>query len=283
MASQKKVSIITGGGSGMGYAVAAELAQRGGWVVNLLDLNAEAGGEAAKRFGATFHKIDVTDYPSLGVAFKNVYKAHKRLDFVFANAGIAERGDFYATNNTGEEPPPAPNTLPIEINVTSVINTSYLAQHYLRQTPDDGLGPRSIVITASCGGFYSCPAACIYGASKFAALGWARNIAGPMYKRDGIRVNAICPGTVRTNLLSDDLWEKFPKEYFVPIEKVVEVVMMLLDGDGKQADGADFQKALVGQTVEILGTSHYFRTQVEYCDEAMAAVMSAPGVDDLWA
>ena len=59
--------------------------------------------------------------------------------------------------------------------------------------------------------------------------------------------------------------------------------MMLLDGDGKQADGADFQKALVGQTVEISGTSHYFRTQVEYCDEAMAAVMSAPGVDDLWA
>ena len=189
MTPQRKAAIVTGGGSGMGYAVAAELVQRGDWVVNLLDVNAETGSEAAKKLGAIFHKVDVTDYHSLGATFKNVYKAHKRLDFVFANAGIAERGDFYATNDTGEEPPPPPNTLPIDINVTSVINTCYLAQHYFRQTPNDGLGPRSIVVTASCGGLYSCPAACIYGASKFAALGWARNIAGPMHKKDGIRVN----------------------------------------------------------------------------------------------
>ena len=69
------------------------------------------------------------------------------------------------------------------------------------------------------------------------------------------------------------MWDKFRPEFFVPIEKVVEVVMMLLDK-------ASSDKPLIGQTVELSGTKHYFRTQVDYCDEAMAAVMGSTGVTE---
>ena len=48
---------------------------------------------------------------------------------------------------------------------------------------------------------------------------------------------------------------------------------MLLDTSKKEANGAEGEKPMIGQTVEISGTNHYFRTQYEYCDGAMEAVM----------
>lgn len=182
--------------------------------------------------------------------------------------------------------------LVMDINVMGVIYTSQLAQHYMRQSPKDALGPRTLLITASCGGFYPVAASPVYAASKHAMIGWTRSIAGRLWKEDGIRVNvsesklrcvsqadnllyqAICPGTVRTNLLSDDGWSKFPPEYFTPIEKVVEVVLMLVDNE-KTTDGDNSGKPMVGQTVEISGKNHYFRTAYEFCDEPMAAVMKS--------
>ena len=79
--------------------------------------------------------------------------------------------------------------LVLDINVMGVVHTSYLAQHYMRQSPADGPGPRSLLITASCGGFYPVPASPVYGASKHAMIGWTRSIAGRLWKEDHIRVN----------------------------------------------------------------------------------------------
>jgi hypothetical protein len=86
-------------------------------------------------------------------------------------------------------------------------------------------------------------------------------------------LQAICPSAVRTNLLSEQAWQQFPQDYFVPLSKIVEVVLLLLDGDGKK-DG----KPLAGQTVELSGEKHYFRDQIEYCDEPMAKMMGSKGV-----
>lgn len=80
---------------------------------------------------------------------------------------------------------------------------------------------------------------------------------------------AICPGTVRTNLLTEKQWENFPPDYFTPLEKIVEVVMMLIEGNGTQGE------PLWGQAVEVNCDKHYFRKQHEYCDEKMAATMGA--------
>ena len=240
----------------MGLAICEALAAKGDWIVNMLDMNAERGHEAAKKIGATFHETNVTDYESLSSVFRDVFKAHRRLDFVHANAGIIEKGDFFGQNDSGDEPPPPFPSLTIDIDLFSVIQTSYLALHYMRQTGKDV--SRNIVVTASCGGLYAVPNAPTYAAAKFGAVGWTRSIAGRLWHEDGIRVNvsieightkhhacteiamqAICPGTVRTNLLTNKQWENFPSDYFTPLEKIVEVVMMLIDGDGKKANGAE--------------------------------------------
>ena len=108
-----------------------------------------------------------------------------------------------------------------------------------------------------------------------------RSIATHYYKHDGIRVNAICPGTVRTNLLDPTAWSTFSDDVFVPIEKIASTVLMLIDGhdidgrnvaDGKllaSADGAGKGEKLNGKAVELSGTSHYYRDQYEYCDPHM--------------
>jgi len=173
----------------MGSAVCNALASKGDWTVNILDVDAERGHEAAKKIGATFYQVDVTSYSSLAEAFKNVFKVNRRLDFVHANAGIVGRGEFYEVHDTGDEPPPPFPSTVVDVNLVSVMNTSYLAQHYFRQTPRDGLGPRSLIITASCGGLYAAEKAPTYGAAKFGTVGWTRSIAGQLWREDGIRVN----------------------------------------------------------------------------------------------
>lgn len=285
MPTTQKVALITGGASGMGLAVASTLASKGDWSVHILDLNAERGNAAAKSIGAMFHETNVNTYSSLATAFKAVFQTHRRLDFVFANAGIVERANYYARHDTGDEPPPELDLLVVDIDLKSVINTTYLAQHYFRQCLNDGLGPRSVVITASCGGFYSSTVAPVYGSAKHGVVCWARSIAKRAWREDGVRINAICPGVVRTNLLTPEAWKTFPDEFFTPIEKIVEVVLMLIDGGSKPTNGnnaAHKADPVIGQTVEISGPNHYFRQQVAFCDEAMEVVMKATDVDS-WA
>lgn len=189
MSSPNKVAIITGGASGMGLAVSAALASKGDWTVNIFDINAEKGQSAAQDIGAKFHRVDVGDYSSLAGAFMKVFKTDGRLDFVFANAGVVGDLDFYQGHDTGDEhPPPLPSTV-VDINLTSVIQTSYLAQHYFRRTPRDDLGPRSLIVTSSCGGIYATPSSPTYAAAKHGTIGWTRSIAGPLWRKDGIRVN----------------------------------------------------------------------------------------------
>lgn len=117
----------------------------------------------------------------------------------------------------------------------------------------------------------------MYSASKAGVLHFMRSIAYSFHANDGIRVYAICPGTVRTNLLLAKEWESFPAEFFTPVSKITDTVEMLVNGgdladsDGKKvAAGSDF-----GLAVEVNGKNHYFRDQLAYCDDAMKQVMLA--------
>ena len=151
----------------MGLAVATALLNRSDWHVHLLDLNQDRGQEAASKLGkgAHFHKVNVTSYAELSSVFAQVFKAERRLDFVFANAGIVEKYDFYARHDTGSDPPPEPDQLTTDICLKAVITTSYLAHHYFRQSPGHGKGT-SLVMTASCGAFYPSEFCPIYSGAK---------------------------------------------------------------------------------------------------------------------
>jgi len=155
----KKAAFITGGASGMGLAVATSLASRTTeeWDLHLVDLNATAGESAVSSLGpnAHLHKTNVTDYASLVSAYEKAFSTSGRLDFVFANAGIVERDNFYETHDLSK-PPPEPNQLSVDINFKAVVNTSYLALHYFRKSLERNAdqGSPALVMTASCGGLY---------------------------------------------------------------------------------------------------------------------------------
>lgn len=142
-------AIITGGASGFGLAVTEALVAKG-WKVHIFDLNQDAGNAVASRLDNTvFHKVDVTSWQSLSSAFDAAFRDEEpRLDFVFANAGILEKGDFYKRHDVTTGPPPEPKDMSIEINLKGVIATSYLAQHYFRANSDGGKGA-VLVMTCS--------------------------------------------------------------------------------------------------------------------------------------
>jgi NAD(P)-dependent dehydrogenase (short-subunit alcohol dehydrogenase family) len=277
----KKVALITGGASGMGLAVATALSNRTheDWDIHLLDLNAEAGKQAASKLKSThFHQTNVTDYNSLVSAFEATYRTSQRLDFVYANAGIVERDNFYAKHDLDGPPPPPPNQLSVDINLKAVINTTYLALHYFRKAMAkhgrENLDP-VLVMTASCGGLYPSEFCPIYSGGKAAVIQFNRAIT-VAYHHEGIRTFTTCPGTVNTGLLSQEEWKSFPLEYFTPMETVVDTVVKLVDG-GDIVDAKGVKKTADehwGLTVEVNGNSFYFNEGPAFCDENMKAMMA---------
>ena len=145
MVIESRVALITGGAAGMGYAVASRLMEDG-WKVTLVDRNKELGDKAAQALGegADFIAADVTKYEEQATAFEQSFVTHGRIDFVFANAGIAGNADFY--NSTSSWPSQPPVTTVEDVCLKGVIFTSYLAMHYMRRNnPSAGV----IVSTAS--------------------------------------------------------------------------------------------------------------------------------------
>jgi len=207
MFQQNKIAVITGGASGIGFSVAQALSERKDWTIHLLDRDVVNGKAAANIIAARFHETDVRSYESLAACFKQIFEAHGRLNFVFANAGIAidpkmqQHGDL---SKSTSEVPPAPSLDIVSTNLHSVIFTTQLAQHYFRRSIEDS-GPRSIIVTASAASLYASPISPIYCASKFGVLGWVRSIAPNLWKADRISISAICPGIVRTNITPAEL------------------------------------------------------------------------------
>ncbi|KAL4989898.1 hypothetical protein BDW68DRAFT_155492 [Aspergillus falconensis] len=266
----------------MGLAVATAFSARRDWEVHILDINSERGSKTAKTFAnMTFHYADVTKYRSLGEAFQECFRAHQRLDFVFANAGMIERFNFYDSCpiRTGEPvaPPPEPDLLSIDTDLKGVILTTYLAQHYFLASPGHGVGA-SIVMTASCGGLYPSFYSPLYSSAKFGVVGFMRSIA-QHFKARGVRANAICPGIVRTDLVDQNGWDAFPQHRFTEMESVVRVVLQLAgesDPGLTDARGTHLPtERLFGQAVEISDTGVYFREQHPFCDDGMREVMAA--------
>ncbi|KAI9687894.1 MAG: hypothetical protein M1822_001975 [Bathelium mastoideum] len=275
----RKVAAITGGG----LAVARVLAARPDFKVHIIsNISVEDGEDVARTLpDMTFHQADVTDYKTLAATFQSLFDSSgKRLDFVFANAGVIEKTDFYATKPDDDKPPPEPNLYSVDVDLKGVILTSYLALHYFRRSPHKGNGA-NLIITASCGSFYPAYYAPMYAAAKHGTVGFLRSIAGH-YHLNGIRANAICPGIVRTNLVGEGGWDNFPQHLFTPIAMVTKLVLLLLDG----AELCDANGTIVpaemtyGITVEINQSNYYVRSPIEFCDDAMRDIMEATTVEN---
>ena len=194
-----KVAVVTGAGSGIGLATARRFAAEGAHVV-CADVDPVAGAKAAADVGGRFVEVDVTSENQVQALFRTAVEEFGRLDIAFNNAGISPPEDD-SILTTGLD---AWRKVQ-EVNLTSVYLCCKFAIEQMR-----GNGGGSIINTASFVAVMGSATSQIsYTASKGGVLALSREL-GVQFARDGIRVNALCPGPVNTPLLKE-LFAKDPE------------------------------------------------------------------------
>ncbi|HEV7758953.1 MAG TPA: 3-oxoacyl-ACP reductase [Acidimicrobiales bacterium] len=196
---QDRVVVITGGGSGIGLASARRVASEGARVV-IGDVDAVGGAAAATEVGGLFVPVDVTVESQVSDLFQAAVDTYGAVDVAFNNAGIS---------------PPEDDSLLVtgldvwqrvqEVNLTSVfLCCKHAIPHMQRQ------GRGSVINTASFVAVMGAATSQVsYTASKGGVLAMSREL-GVQFAREGIRVNALCPGPVNTTLLQE-LFAKDPE------------------------------------------------------------------------
>jgi len=217
---ENKVALVTGGASGIGRATALAFAREGAKVVVVNDVNVAGGEETAKfikKAGgeSIFVKCDVSKAVEVERMIKKAVEAFGRLDFAFNNSGIS--GDFVMTADCTEE------------NWDNVININlkgvWLCMKYeIPQMLKQGGG--AIVNTSSAAGLIGTPTGQAYCASKHGVVGLTKS-AALEYVKSGIRINVVCPGSVRTSM-TEELFarqpgiEEFIKQSLCPMGRIAD-------------------------------------------------------------
>jgi meso-butanediol dehydrogenase / (S,S)-butanediol dehydrogenase / diacetyl reductase len=190
-------ALVTGGARGIGAAIVRALA-RAGVQVAIADLDFAAARGLADQIGgaAAAFAIDVRDRTSTEQAFQGAIDHLGALDILAANAGVSTMRR--AIDLTDEE-----WEFNLAVNARGVFLSNQIACRYFLREKRKGV----IVNTASLAGKVGAPLLAHYSASKFAVLGWTQALAREMVPHD-IRVNAVCPGFVRTSMQEREIvWE----------------------------------------------------------------------------
>ncbi len=191
--SERKSIFITGGGSGIGRAVALHFAERG-WFVGLADID-EAGMQVTRDMinnGFTHtQRLDVRDRAAWDEALDAFsIAAGGRIDVVFNNAGIAKGGPLVEMAKDDLDQM-------IAINLNGVIYGAQASHKHLKKA-----GPGSALInTASMAGFVGAPGMAGYCATKWGVRAVTEALDAE-WLEDGIKVASICPGFIDTPLIA---------------------------------------------------------------------------------
>lgn len=193
MQTEKKTAIVTGGGSGLGFAIAKAFTQNG--ITTII-----AGRDQAKLIKAQeqlgplcfFKVLDVTDYTAIPAFVEEIESTHGPIDILVNNAGINQKKEFTEVS---------------DIEFTNMLNTNVTAVFVLSREVAKKMLTRkkgSILNISSMAAQYGLPKVIAYTASKTAIEGMTRAMAvelSPM----GIRVNAIAPGFIYSDMTAKAL------------------------------------------------------------------------------
>ncbi|MEV5507214.1 3-oxoacyl-ACP reductase [Streptomyces orinoci] len=234
-----RTAVVTGAGGGIGLATVRRLASEGAHVV-CADIDEKAGKAAAEEAGGLFVRTDVTDSAQVEALFQAADDTYGSVDIAFNNAGISPPEDD-SILTTGLDAWKRVQ----EVNLTSVYLCCKAALPYMRRQ-----GKGSIINTASFVAVLGSATSQIsYTASKGGVLAMSREL-GVQFAREGIRVNALCPGPVNTPLLKE-LFAKDPERAarrlvhvpvgrFAEAEEIAAAVAFLASDDASFVNAAEF-------------------------------------------
>lgn len=188
---------VTGGANGIGFASARAFYDAGDRVV-IADIDREAADRASKSLGSRSLgcAIDVRRRDTVEAAFEIAQGAFGPVDVVHANAGVSSMKRAVDLTETDWD-------FNFDVNAKGVFLTNQVAvRHFLAN------GTKGVIVnTASLAAKMGAPFLAHYSASKFAVVGWTQALARE-HAADGIRVNAVCPGFVRTPMQEREVkWE----------------------------------------------------------------------------
>jgi len=207
MRLKDKIVAITGAGVGIGRAIALALAAEGAtlavtdinkdWAQNLAKENEATGGKAAA------WKMDVTKYGEIEKVVSQIVKTLSHIDIWINNAGVSTMNRFVDLTEKDWD-------FNMDVNAKGAFFCSQVAvKQLLKQNkdPSNGLRGKIINVASMAGKRGNAPFLVHYVASKFAVVGLTQAMAGELAPQ-GITVNAVCPGYVRTSMQEREVsWE----------------------------------------------------------------------------
>lgn len=189
-----KVAFVTGGASGIGRALCELLGKKGASVV-VTDMNAPGAGavaEAIRRAGGQAESLplDVTDAAAFGALVGEVAARYGRIDHFFNNAGIAVVGEarHYSLDDWNKV---------LDVDLRGVVNGVHAVYPIMIKQ-----GAGHILNTASMAGLIPAPGLVAYAAAKHGVVGLSVSLKAEAAEY-GVRVSALCPGFIDTNIFTD--------------------------------------------------------------------------------
>jgi NAD(P)-dependent dehydrogenase (short-subunit alcohol dehydrogenase family) len=233
MRFQNQIVVVTGAGRGIGYAVAERFAQDGAKVV-IAEIDPEAGESAAAKLNATFVQLDVRDAKAVARVVDAIAARHERIDVWVNNAGVAHKG--LALDLEPED---------WDADIGVMLSGAFYCAHYVgKLMVKQGQGV--VVNMASVNGLLAQKARAPYCSAK-AGLIMLTKVLASEWAEFGVRVNAVAPGVVMTDLVQQGIdaglvteaayLSRIPMGRLGELKDVVEAVTFLASNEASFVTG----------------------------------------------